>query len=44
MIPDLLRLSFDEWLFTGILLVVVYGIGVAPRIAEWLAGPENDAG
>jgi hypothetical protein len=38
MIPDLLKLSADEWLFTGMLLVLVYGIGVTPRLADWLAG------
>lgn len=31
-------LTRDEWLFVGLLLVIIYGVGVTPRVARRIAG------
>jgi hypothetical protein len=31
-------LTTDEWIFFGILLVIIYGVGGVPRVAKRLFG------
>jgi len=33
---DSLFLSAHDWIFVGILLVIVYGVGVVPRLVDRL--------
>lgn len=36
---DALLLTLDEWIFIGILLVMVYGIGMVPRwVDQYILG------
>lgn len=36
-------LTAHEWIFTGILVAIIYGVGGVPRLAAALFGPKHGA-